>query len=53
MLLQFVLCGVHAVFDAVAQRSHDGEVNLALAHAIFNSRVNTRVVVHCQSGCKS
>ena len=45
MLLQFVLCCVHSFFDAVAQRSHDGEVNLAFAHAIFNARVDTRVVV--------
>ena len=46
MLLQFMLCGVHAFFDAVTQRPHDGEVNFALAHAIFDARVDTRVVVH-------
>ena len=46
VLLQFMLRGVHAIFDAMAQRPHDGEVNLALAHAIFNARVDTRIVVH-------
>ena len=46
VLLQFVLGGVHTFFDAVAQGPHDGQVDLAFAHTIFDTRVYTRVVVH-------
>ena len=41
-----MLGGVHAFFDAVAQRPHDGEIHLAFTDTVFDARVDTRVVVH-------
>ena len=46
VLQHFLLCCVLAVFDAVAQAPHDGEINLLFADLVFDTVVNARVVIH-------
>ena len=46
VLLDLLLGGVLAVFDAVAQTPHHGEINLLFADLVFDTVVNARVVIH-------
>ena len=46
MLEHFLLCCVLAVFDAVTQAPHDGKINLLFANLVFDTVVDTWVVIH-------